>query len=79
MSEAEAIMATSEAARQGISFQGEDDDRWVDEEVDERVFQDARLGRRLQALLGQLARAPGQSIALVCQDWANYRRQRIDS
>lgn len=36
-------------------------------------FQDARLLRRLRVLLGQLAQAPGQSISLVCQDWANTK------
>lgn len=46
-------------------------DSWIDQELDEGLFQDARLGRRLRALLGQLAQAPGQTIALVCQDWAN--------
>ena len=61
-------MATSDAVRRGFSFQGEDDNRWIDQEVVERVFQDARPGRRLQALLGQLARAPSQGFAVVCQD-----------
>ena len=46
---------------------------WIDRELDEGAFQDVRLARRLQALLGQFARAPGQSIALVCQDWANTK------
>ncbi|GAC1461548.1 MAG: hypothetical protein PVSMB4_20210 [Ktedonobacterales bacterium] len=46
---------------------------WIDQELDESVFQDARLGRRLRVLLGQLAQAPGQSMALVCQDWANTK------
>ena len=48
-------------------------DHWIDAEVDDGAFPDARLARRLRALLGQLARAPGQSIALVCQDWANTK------
>lgn len=66
-------MAASDVVRQSLCLQGGDDDRWIDQEVDGHVFQDARLGRRLQALLGQLARAPGQSLALVCQDWANTK------
>lgn len=65
-------MAAADVVRQGLCLRDEDN-RWIDHEVDERVFQDTRLGRRLQALLGQLARAPGQSIALVCQDWANTK------
>lgn len=46
---------------------------WIDRELHEGVFQDARLLRRLRVLLGQFAQAPGQSIALVCQDWANTK------
>jgi hypothetical protein len=46
---------------------------WIDGELHEGVFQDARLLRRLRVLLGQFAQAPGQSIALVCQDWANTK------
>ena len=65
-------MATSTTVRQGQRIDIESDG-WIDRELDEAVFQDARLGRRLRALLGQLARAPGQSIALVCQDWANTK------
>jgi hypothetical protein len=49
------------------------DDYWIDAEVDPGVFRDVRLARRLRLLLGQLARAPGQSLALVCQDWANTK------
>ena len=48
-------------------------DSWINQELDEDLFRDARLGRRLRALLGQLAQAPGQSIAMVCQDWANTK------
>ena len=60
-------MATSTAARHGQCVDSECSS-WIDQELDEATFQDARLGQRLRALLGQLARAPGQSIALVCQD-----------
>jgi len=44
---------------------------WIDLELCGGTFHDARLLRRLRTLLGQFAQAPGQSIALVCQDWAN--------
>lgn len=47
--------------------------RWLDNETDLGAFNDARLGRRLRTLLGQLAQAPGQSLALVCEDWANTK------
>lgn len=48
-------------------------DSWIDRELDESLFGDTRLARRLRVLLGQLAQAPGQAIALVCQDWANTK------
>ena len=50
-----------------------DDGTWIDRELHEGAFRDARLLRRLRTLLGQFAQAPGQSIALVCQDWANTK------
>src|SRR5438093_496040 len=34
---------------------------------------DARLGDRFRKLLGQIGSAMGQSIPLVCQDWANTK------
>src|SRR6266404_4954117 len=36
-------------------------------------FQDARLGRRFQKLVRQLAGKIGQSIPLACQDWMNTK------
>ncbi len=36
-------------------------------------FQDARLGRRFQKLVGQLESRLGQSIPLAGQDWTNTR------
>src|SRR5258708_39446562 len=36
-------------------------------------FQDARLGRRFQKLVRQLAGKIGQSIPLACQDWVNTK------
>lgn len=64
-------------ANPGVTQHGQhaesDDRNWIDRELDEGAFQDVRLARRPQALLGQFARAPGQSIALVCQDWANIK------
>jgi len=46
---------------------------WIDRELREGVFHDAHLLQRLRTLLGQFAHAPGQSIALVCQDWVNTK------
>ncbi|WP_247971078.1 IS4/Tn5 family transposase DNA-binding protein [Bradyrhizobium sp. 195] len=36
-------------------------------------FRDARLGDRFRKLLTQIGSAMGQSIPLVCHDWANTR------
>ena len=65
-------MTYSRTAAQGQNIVSEQNN-WIDQELHESVFQDARLLRRLRVLLGQLAQAPGQSIALVCQDWANTK------
>lgn len=46
---------------------------WIDRELADCVFKDERLGRRFRALLAQLSAAPGESIPLVCQDWANTK------
>ena len=48
-------------------------DCWINDEMADNTFKEARLARRLKVVLGQLARAPGQSIGLVCQDWANTK------
>jgi hypothetical protein len=46
---------------------------WVDHELADCDFKDERLGKRLRALLQQLSSSPGDSIPLVCQDWANTK------
>jgi Transposase DNA-binding len=46
---------------------------WVDREIAGCEFRDARLGERFRKLLGQMGSAMGQSIPLVCQDWANTK------
>src|SRR5438105_13089255 len=46
---------------------------WVDREVAGSEFRDARLCDRGRKLLAQLGSAMGQSIPLVCQDWANTK------
>ena len=60
----------ADAHEAGVSAEGA---RWVEREVDVEAFKDARLGQRLQTLLGQLARAPGASLSLVCEDWAGTK------
>ncbi len=44
-----------------------------DREVAACQFQDARLKRRFQKLVRQLARQTGQTIPLCCQDWTNTK------
>jgi hypothetical protein len=46
---------------------------WVDREVANCEFKDERLGKRFRSLLEQLSSSPGDSIPLVCQDWANTK------
>lgn len=46
---------------------------WVDREIDESVFQDARLGKRFRELLIQMGGGMGESIPLACQDWASTK------
>ena len=46
---------------------------WIDREIGECEFRDAPLGDRFRKLLGQIGSAMGQSIPLVCQDWANTK------
>ena len=48
-------------------------DHWINSEIDDNAFVDARLARRARVLLGQLAQALGQRIALICQDWTNIK------
>src|ERR1035441_5225242 len=47
--------------------------RWIDEESDENVFRDARLGKRFRELLIRMGGGIGESIPLACQDWANTK------
>ena len=46
---------------------------WVERELAGSVFRDERLGKRFRLLLAQLGSAMGESIPLVCQDWANTK------
>jgi Transposase DNA-binding/Transposase DDE domain len=48
-------------------------DAWVDRELADCEFVDERLGKRFRSLLEQLSSSPGDSIPLVCQDWANTK------
>jgi hypothetical protein len=46
---------------------------WVDGELADCDFKDEPLDKRFRSLLGQLSSSPGDSIPLVCQDWANTK------
>ena len=46
---------------------------WIARELAGSQFQDARLNKRFRKLFEQLSDGVGQSIPLVCQDWANTK------
>ncbi len=48
-------------------------DEWFGEELIGCTLADERLNKRLGKLLAQIGGAMGQSIPLVCQDWANTK------
>ncbi len=50
-----------------------DSQSWLDREIAGCEFKDERLGKRFRKLLAQIGSAMGQSIPLVCQDWANTK------
>src|SRR5260221_13340975 len=46
---------------------------WVDRELAGSGFRDVRLNKRFRKLFQQLSEGTGESIPLVCQDWANTK------
>lgn len=46
---------------------------WIARELSECTFKDERLAQRFRSLFEQLSTGPGESIPLVCQDWANTK------
>src|SRR5258705_12049226 len=46
---------------------------WFDRELAGCSLADERLNKRLRKLVAQIGSAMGQSIPLVCQDWANTK------
>jgi hypothetical protein len=46
---------------------------WFDRELGGCSFADERLHKRFRKLVAQIGSAIGQSIPLVCQDWANTK------
>jgi hypothetical protein len=46
---------------------------WIERELVGSEFTDVRLNKRFRKLFQQLSEATGESIPLVCQDWANTK------
>jgi Transposase DNA-binding len=69
--ELSAAVALQQRFSDCMAFGG--DDNWADREIAGCVFKDARLGRRYAKLLKRMGSAMGESIPLVCQDWANTK------
>src|SRR5438132_3843998 len=51
----------------------EEADAWFDRELAGCNLADERLNKRLRKLVAQIGSAMGESIPLVCQDWANTK------
>ena len=62
-----------ESGCKGTSHPVADPRRWIDREIAGCEFRDARLGDIFRKLVAQIGSAMGQSIPLVCQDWANTK------
>jgi hypothetical protein len=50
-----------------------DEDAWFDQEISGCHFVDERLKGRFRKLIARMGGSVGQSIPLVCQDWANTK------
>ncbi len=59
--------------RPGVPREKPPPNSWLDSELAECDFKDARLGKRFRSLIEQLSSSLGDSIPLVCQDWANTK------
>src|SRR4051794_23190773 len=69
-------MCTGVVSRSGNGVKGSGQDAstaWIDQELVGGQFGDVRLEKRFRTLLEQLATEVGESIPLVCQDWANTK------
>ncbi|WP_246230649.1 IS4/Tn5 family transposase DNA-binding protein [Bradyrhizobium cytisi] len=51
----------------------EEADAWFDRELAGCSLADERLNKRLRKVVAQIGSAMGESIPLVCQDWANTK------
>jgi hypothetical protein len=59
--------------RESSIVRADDSGAWVDRELANSKFKDARLGKRFRSLLEQLSSSPGGPIPLACQDWTNTK------
>jgi Transposase DNA-binding len=69
-------MGTGAVSRSGKEAKGSgrrSGQSWIDQEIGAGQFGDVRLEQRLRILLEQLSNGVGESIPLVCQDWANTK------
>jgi hypothetical protein len=57
-------------AKQAIAPETCVDQDWIEQELAASTLPDARLEKRLQHLVEQMAVGLGRSIPLACQDWA---------
>ena len=46
---------------------------WLEGELEESRFLDARLGKRFRTLLERLSKSMGETIPMACQDWASTK------
>jgi hypothetical protein len=69
-------MCTGVVSRSGNGVKQSDQDAskaWIEQELLGGQFGDVRLEKRFRTLLEQLSDRVGESIPLVCQDWANTK------
>jgi hypothetical protein len=52
---------------------GEERNQWLETEFTESPFVDARIRRRVQIFVKQMAEHIGQTVPLACQDWASTK------
>lgn len=63
--------ATPDSAGDGCpSRTGGAPDDWLDQEIDQDAFPDARLGKRFRSLLQSISARMGNPTPFACQDWA---------
>src|SRR5437868_7174610 len=69
-------MCTGVVSRSGQGIKQSDQGAskaWIGQELVGGQFGDVRLEKRFRTLLEQLSAGVGESIPLVCQDWANTK------